>query len=317
MRHALWLLFALPTFAQEQPKQDERKISPEELARRKEEAFKDAAEAYKQYKVWTGRVKISESNPFEDKTAFAVGTIWVKAIDEETRWLYWDTKVSMDPEGQMALEDSRSLYKGTDLSVTHESSEKKSVDKYALSKLDVLLPQILLREGFVKKLEENFEVEIHANAKYQKTKPDAVDWGHLGFKDEEEFKAWWEKVQAKGSGGSETSLKEDRPFKDREDKFDKDNPRNKQPGTEGNEFQLFYIIYLHPSTPALKREIRKVTWTLRPGDFLPVSLLIERTDDVHVTVQFESLRKDPEPEVKDDRFRLDTVGFTERWPQKE
>jgi len=311
-------LLVLAVLAQEPSKQDDRKISPEELARRKEEAYKDAEAEYKLYKAWTGRIRISESNPSQDSTTFGYGTLWVKTIDEErNRRLYWETKVAMDPEGQQVLEDSRSLYKGTDLSVTHESQEKKQVDRYDLTKLDVLLPQFLIREGFTKKLEENFEVEIHANARYQKTKPDAVDWSHLGFKDEEEFKKWWKERKAEGSGGGKTNFEEDRPFKDREDKFDKENPRNKLPGTEGNEFQLFYVIYLIPSTPQLKRDVRKVTLTFRPGDFLPVSILMELTNDVHLTVQFEALVKDPEPEIQDDRFRLETTGFTERWPQKE
>ena len=100
--------------------------------------------------------------------------------------------------------------------------------------------------------------------------------------------------------------------------MDAKNPRNKMPGQEGMEAQLFYVIFLTPTTDALKRNLKRVSITLRPGDFLPVAIIVDMNDDVHYTVQFEAHAKDPvnEAEIKDERFKLEAPGFTQEWPQR-
>jgi hypothetical protein len=319
MRHALAaLVLASLAAAQDPPKkpQDDRKISPEEMNRRKEESFKDAEEAYKKFRSWTGRVKMTESSPSMDATLYGEGNVWVKTVDQDNnRNFYWEWKQAMDPALQQVLEESRCLFVGTSLQQTWDKA--RILEKYEYGTWDILLPQLLVRDGYRKKLEEYFEVQIMANPKYHKSKPDAVDWGHLGFKTQEEFDAWWKARKAQGSGGSETGFSEDRPFKDKEDKFDKENPRNKMPGMEGGEAELFYSVYLHPKSPKIKRDVRKVSLMLRPADFLPVMIIFEMANDVHLTLQFDLIRKDPTPEIKDDRFRLEASGFSVKEPQKE
>ncbi len=49
--------------------------------------------------------------------------------------------------------------------------------------------------------------------------------------------------------------------------------------------------------------------TLRPADFLPARIYVERTNDVFMSLHLEEIRKDPEPEIPDDRFTIDEEGL--------
>jgi hypothetical protein len=225
-------------------------------------------------------------------------------------------QTAMNEVKRIEVENSRSLYTGTELQVSWDL--QKILEKYDLTTLDFYLPQLLICDGLTKKLEESFTVEVVANARYQKTKPDGVDWSHLGFADQEAFDKWWKEKKAVTSAGTETKFTEDRPFKDREDKFDRENNRNKMPGAEGNEFEFFYLIQLTPIEGPLKNSVRQIAMRLRPADFLPVSINMTFTNDVQLSLQFEKIQTDPEPEIADDRFKLEVpAGTTVKWPQKE
>ena len=305
---------------------DERKLTPEELQRRKEEAFKDAAEKHKTYKSWKATLKISESNPAADATLEYDGAVSVKIFEDEakTRKLFWEVaQFEFQPDAnnnvkRVKVENSRSLYAATSLKVSYDV--QKTLENYDFSGgLDFFLPQMLLRDGFVKELEKWFRVEIVRNPRYENLTPTEWDWSHLGFKTKEEFDAWWKSKKAVDGGGKETGFKEDRPFDKREDEFDKNNPRNKGDGSGGGEQQAMYVIDLIPTAEPVKRDFRKITISLRPADFLPVSIMMQMTNDAHVGILLDSIQRDPAgaDEVKDDRFRLEEPTFQQKWPQKE
>lgn len=323
---------AVPSGAQDKPtdkgqdprKQDERnKLTPEEMARRKVEALKDAEDCYKKFKTWTAKVRITESTGQDTRIGFE-GTVWVKVGENDNRMLFWDIKQweeqideSNNEIKRVTVDTQRSLYKGTDLQIAFDT--RKILEIYQLAVLDIFVPQFLVRDGFTKKLDEYFQVEIVANPKYRNTEWTETSWAHLGFKSKEAWEDWYKNKKAKNALGRETGAKEFGTHDDKMNKMDKQNPRNKLPGNEGKEAEHYYVIHLTPMTPFLKRDVSRVTINLRPGDFLPVSILVRKTDDATMILNFESIEKDPvgDAEIKDERFQLDVPGYTRRYPQKE
>ncbi len=326
-------LFGLPlgSLAQEKPKQDDKDkpkqderntLKPEEVQRRKDEAYKEAEAAYKKIRSWTAKIKMGEVDPFSGTAANWDGSLWMKIAADESRMLYWGLKqweLQLDVDNQerrVELGDVRSLAKVNDLRVALDA--RKVLELYDLAIWDILMPQLLVRDGLTKRLEEAFEVEIFYNPKYVKTETTAVDWAHLGFNNKEEWEAWFKNKKAKDAGLRETKVSEFDTFKDQEEKYRKNNKRNKEPGQENAEHQHYYIVFLTPTHPRLKREVTKVMLKFRPGDFLPVYLRINRVDDRTFTLQIEGHEANPvgEKEIKDERFQLEAPGYAERWPQK-
>ena len=102
-----------------------------------------------------------------------------------------------------------------------------------------------------------------------------------------------------------------------EDKFDKSNERNPQPGSEDGTWKKYTLVTLTPRTEALKRDIRRVRVTLTPETFLPLSIMIEKRNDSHITVTFSDHQINPTPEPDEKFFDLGTDGYTVKHPQKE
>lgn len=304
------VLFTPQVVAQQEPRKGAKKIDAKELNRQKIEAFKDAEKARKEYKSWVGRITWSLSDPFQDRTSYAGGNVKVLRGEEDANLLWWALKESSDPRGRNMMNASRSLYKGVKLRETYEPRRGTgTVYEYNTAALREFLPQMIIRDGFHKNLELWFDIDIIANARYMKTEPNADDWQALGFSGKEEYENWWKNKKAVISG-KESDLSEDRPFASKEDKFDKMNPRNKPMAASGDEqYGKYYIIVLRPKIPALQKRLRSIRMTLRPGDFLPISLMFEYSTDRYRNIQFTSIEKNPEPEITSDQFTLDTEGY--------
>ena len=57
--------------------------------------------------------------------------------------------------------------------------------------------------------------------------------------------------------------------------------------------------------------------TLTPETFLPLSIMIEKRNDSHITVTFSDHQINPTPEPDEKFFDLGTDGYTVKHPQKE
>ena len=77
----------------------------------------------------------------------------------------------------------------------------------------------------------------------------------------------------------------------------------------GDSWGKFYIIVLRPKIPVLQQRIRSIRLTLRPGDFLPISLIFEHSTDRYRNIKFDNIQKDPEPEITKQQFTMNTDGF--------
>ncbi len=287
----------------ERPK-NSRKLTAKELRRRTDEALGDAAKASGAYVAWTARVRMFVSNPFDDETVEYHGRIWVKNLGEEGRALYWERA------GKDKTKDRfRSLYRGDFLSLVVEKSSK--LWKGKIDPARRFWFEVLIREGVSKDLEKIYTLDLFANARYQKTDPTPEDWVHLGFQSKEEYEEWWRTKKVEDvARGITYDLSENRPFRKKEDEFDRKNPRNTMPEKGDGTARKFYGLTLTPKREPLKREIRQITMMLRPGDFLPVQIYVERTNDILMSLHFEEIQKDPETEITDDRFRIDETGLT-------
>lgn len=307
---AVTLLAPRADASQDDSRKGAKKVDAKELKRQMLEAFKDAEKARKEYKSWTAQLKWSLSDPFQDRTSYAGGNVKVLRGEEGSNSLWWALKESSDPRGRNMMNASRSLYKGVKLQETYEPKRGSgTVYEYNTAALRDFHPQMLIRDGFHKNLQLWFDIDIVANARYMKTEPNADDWAALGFSGKEEYEAWWKTKKAVISG-KESTLSEDRPFSSKEDKFDKMNPRNKPMEGSGEEqYGKFYIIVLKPKVPNLQRRLRSIRMTLRPGDFLPISIMFEYSTDRYRNITFKNIEKDPEPEITPDQFTLDTEGY--------
>lgn len=249
----------------------------DELEKRKQSLFKEAEEAQKKLKSWKGKLGVSESQVGK---IFA-GELWVK-------------------EGRLFLrrDDSRSLVQLASLDRTIE--EDKIVQKYDLTVLRDFLPEGLIRDGLTKSLEERFEVTVVADARFMKLTGTADDWIQLGFKDEDDFENW--KKKQKKDGYDEFD-----PFAKKRKEFEKDPPRTDAKAS------LYTELRLVPRDPDLARKIRDIFVRYRPGDYLPIYLVVNRPHSVFV-MGFSELEKDVE--IEDSVFRLDVPDYTVEYPQE-
>lgn len=281
-----------------------RKITAKELRRRTDEAFQDATKASQEYAAWTARFRMFVSNPFTDATDSFSGRLWMKRIEEEGWVLYWEREKK--GAGQDRI---RALYRGDRLTVVEEKSAR--LWKGVADPKRRFWFEVLIRQGFQKELEDLYTLDLYANAKYQKTVATPEDWKHLGFDSKEDFEEWWRTKKVEDPARKITyDLSENRPFRKKEDEFDRKNPRNIIPEKGSEEARKYYGFTLTPKREPLKREIRLITMTIRPGDFLPSRIYVERTNDFFTSIHFEEIVKDPDPEIPDDRFKIDETGLT-------
>ncbi len=302
------LLVPAATAQQQDPRKGAKKIDATELLRRKKEAYKDAEKAREKYGAWSANIKWSLSDPFQDRTSYAAGSVKVLKTDDG-RLLWWAVKESSDAAGRNTMNASRTLYVGGKLRETYEPKRgTNTVTEYNAAALRYYLTQMLVRDGFNSDLERIFDVEIVANARYMKTEPNDDDWTALGFSGKEAYETWWKNKKAIVAG-EETGLNEDRPFSTKEDKFDRENPRNKPVVAGGDKWGKYYIVVLRPKIPTIQRRIRSIRMTLRPGDFLPINLIFEHSTDRYRNVKFAGIRKDPEPAITKKQFTLETAGY--------
>ncbi len=297
------VLLLVPFFAQEEPPRSS-KVTAKELRRRMVEAFRESAKAAESRTAWTARFRMVTSNPFNDETIVYSGRVWVKNLGEKGLALYWERERTGSKRERICA-----LHLGDRLSVSEEKAGK--VWKGAISRAGAFRFESLLREGFGAHLEKKYTVDIYANARYQKTEATVGDWTHLGFQSKEEFEEWWRNKKVEDPvTGTTSDTSEDRPFREKEDEFDRKNPRNVMPEKGDGTVQKYYGLTLTPKKGYLRRAIRSVSMTLRPGDFLPVRIYVERTNDVLTSLHLEEIRRDPEPEIPDDRFAIDEKGLT-------
>ena len=281
-----------------------RKLSAKELRRRTDEAFRNAEKASQERTAWTARFRMFTSNPFDDVTVSFTGRLWVKNLGEEGLALYWERE-----KGGSEKERFRALYRGNKLRLVEEKSARMWIGIADPSRRFWF--EVLIREGFRKELENLYTLDLYANAKYQKTVATPEDWKHLGFDSKEDFEQWWNNKRVEDPARKITyDLAENRPFRKKEDEFDRKNPRNIIPKKGSEEAQKYYGFTLTPKREPLKREIRLITMTLRPGDFLPSRIYVERTNDFFTSIHFEEIEKDPEPEIPDERFKIEESGLT-------
>jgi hypothetical protein len=293
------LLALLAAPAQE----NDRKLTPEEIRRRLDEAFQDAEAASKKYKAWTARIRSTEAAAEEGHRSFN-GRVWVKS-----RALFADLKRTKEMNGGDVLDTHLKLGRERTFEVAVES--EKVLYKVDLTK--AFLPETLLRDGFVKELEERFVVEIVSNARYAKTKPTLEDLKILGFESEEAWKKWLEDAWSEGGGKTKGPVKEFNPFHGKEMEFHKNNPRSMpEPEKSDGAFALMYYIRLTPKAGPIADEYKQSMLTLRPADFLPVRIDLTFQGGHVRHWNLEGHEPDPKPEIEDAIFKIDSTGYTVR-----
>jgi ribosomal protein L9 len=291
------VLLALALF---QDPGNDRSLTPEQLEKRKESLYKEAEEARKKLKSWKAKIGASESVGGRIYS----GEIWAKAFGENDWGLF------------ISRPDSRVLCRHTSLDRTVE--EVKVLQKYDLTDLNDFLPESLLRDGITKALEERFEVKVTADARFMKLQGNAEDWAHLGFKNEEEFKAWMDRQSAKGTGGVvKEGLKEFGTFDDRAEEFHKNSGRSMKPPpkTDGRG-DLYFDLVLTQKEAVLARKIQNIVVRLRAVDFLPIRVQVNFPGNI-LTIGISEIERDLKEEIADTVFTLDVPDYTVEYPQKD
>jgi hypothetical protein len=284
--------------------QNERGVSPEEARKRLDEAFADAEKASKKWRAWTATIRTAEVDENEQRNYN--GRVWVK-----NGKLFADVKRTKEMNGGDVLDTIRKLGVSLDLDIAVES--EKILYRYDLSVLDDFLPELLIRDGFSKALEERFVVELVQNPRYDKTEPTDEDLKHLGItrKQWEDWKKGRYDFVPKGSGGSASPLKtEIDPHADRRREFEKD-------PAGGASLSVSYLARLTPKNPKLAGKCRRIQFRFHPLTFVPLHVTTTDRDGIDRNLVFGDAELDPKDEIPDNLFRIDSTGYTTRWPQKE